>query len=410
MLKKICLSIILNGRNYCQSTVIKSRPLEGIRILDMTRIVAGPYCSMILADMGADVIKVEKPNTGDESRRFGPPFADIPEYGLLSLYFIALNRNKRSMSLDFQTPTGKKILCQLVETSHVFIENYVPGTLDKYGLGYENLRKINEKLIYCSISGYGTKGPWCKKPGYDIIAASLGGLLNATGKVEPVKVAVPVTDLMTGMYAHGAILAALHRGLGDKIECDLMSTQLSMMINLGSNYLNSGIQTKRWGTEHESIVPYKAFKTLDGFFTLGAGSDCQFKSFCELIHRPELAKDERFMTNVSRVKYRDQLYRIIEPILASKTNCEWTNTFNGAPFPCGSAFNNEHSKAINIVQEIDCTYNIKLKLVGPAVTFQNTSNKIIREPPLLGQHTDEILKSLGLDVNEISKLRTEGVV
>ncbi|XP_050420377.1 succinate--hydroxymethylglutarate CoA-transferase [Adelges cooleyi] len=414
----LCQQRGLTNRTYCQAvgTGSKSRPLEGIRVLDMTRIAAGPYCTMILADMGADVIKVERPGIGDESRRFGPPFAQVPDHGPLSWYFMALNRNKRSVTLDFRTPSGKKLLRRMVESSHVLVENYVPGTLDRHGLGYEDMRKVNEKLVYCSISGYGSKGPWHKKPGYDVIAASIGGFLNATGHAEPAKAAVPVTDLMTGMYAHGAILAALHRGTGDKIDCDLLSTQLSMMINLASNYLNAGIQTKRWGTEHESVVPYKAFKTNDGFFTFGAASNAQFLSFCQKICLPELAVDERFASNAARVEHRQQLYEIIEPILASKTNSEWVEVFDGVPFPFGpvndmtQAFNNEHVKDIGLVQELDCSYGVKVKMVGPAVTFKDTSNAVTKEPPLLGQHTDEVLISLGYDTNEIDQWRSEGVV
>ncbi|XP_060834028.1 succinate--hydroxymethylglutarate CoA-transferase [Rhopalosiphum padi] len=397
------------------------RPLDGVRVVDMSRVAAGPYCAMVLADMGADVIKVERPVAGDDSRRYGPPFVDVCGDGgsgesRMSLYFVSLNRNKRSVCVDFRQPDGKAIIRKLVERSHVLIENYIPGTLDRHGIGYEDLRKINQKLVFCSITGYGSKGPWNQKPGYDVIAASIGGLMNATGDAVPAKCAIPITDLMTGMYAHGAILAALYRGVGDKIDCDLLSTQLSMMFNLGSNYLNAGMLTKRWGTEHESVVPYKAFKTSNGFLTLGTGNDGQFKSFCDRISIPELATDERFVDNECRVKNREQLYNIIEPILKSKTNEEWMNIFEGVPFPYGpvndmkQAFNNEHVKDINIVQDIDCSYNAKLKIVGPAVTFKNSSNLIRKEPPLLGQHTNEILTSLGYSTKEIELLRSKTVI
>ncbi|VVC35457.1 Hypothetical protein CINCED_3A025250 [Cinara cedri] len=397
----------------------RSRPLNGVRVVDMTRVAAGPYCSMILADMGADVIKIERPGTGDDSRSFGPPFVDVrgpSNDDRLSLYFVALNRNKRSVCVDFRRPEGRRIVRELAGRSHVLVENYVPGTLDRHGIGYDDLREINEKLVYCSITGYGSKGPWKQKPGYDVIAASIGGLMNATGDETPSKVAVPVTDLMTGMYAHGAILAALYRGIGEKIDCDLLSTQLSMMINLGSNYLNAGMHTKRWGTEHESLVPYKAFKTSNGFLTLGTGNDVQFRSFCDRISIPELAADEKYATNACRVKNRELLYKVIEPILKTKTNEEWMTIFEGVPFPCGpvndmaQAFSNEHVKEIGIVQDFDCSYNKKLKMVGPAVTFKNSGNEILREPPLLGQHTDEVLTSLGYSTEYIESLRSKNVI
>ncbi|CAH1722332.1 unnamed protein product [Aphis gossypii] len=397
------------------------RPLDGVRVVDMSRVAAGPYCAMVLADMGADVIKIERPVAGDDSRGYGPPYVDVCGDGgrgesRMSLYFVSLNRNKRSVCVDFRHPDGKAIVRKLVERSHVLIENYIPGTLDRHGIGYEDLRKINQKLVFCSITGYGSKGPWSQKPGYDVIAASIGGLINATGDAVPAKCAIPITDLMTGMYAHGAILAALYRGVGDKIDCDLLSTQLSMMFNLGSNYLNAGMLTKRWGTEHESVVPYKAFKTSNGFLTFGTGNEAQYKSFCDRISMPELTTDERFVNNECRVKNREELYKIIEPLLESKTNEEWMKIFEGVPFPVGpvndmkQAFNNEHVKDINIVQEIDCSYNAKLKIVGPAVTFKNSSNLIRREPPLLGQHTNEVLTSLGYSTKEIELLRSKTVI
>lgn len=268
-----CKKLIPTLRRYSTALDPLKYPLAGVRVLDLTRIIAGPYCSQILADLGADVIKVEKPFTGDESRKWGPPFL---KNSTDSVYFLACNRNKRSICVDLKS--GLEVIHDLARTSDVLIENYVPGKLNKLGLGYEVMKKVAPGLIYCSITGFGSKGPYKERAGYDVIAASVGGLLHITGeKSTPSKVGVAMTDIATGLYAHGAILAALlHRektGQGQKIDVDLLSTQVACLINVGVNYLNANEEASRWGTEHVSIVPYATFKTRDGFFTIGAGSD-----------------------------------------------------------------------------------------------------------------------------------------
>ncbi|CAH0557167.1 unnamed protein product [Brassicogethes aeneus] len=378
-------------------------PLEGIRVLDLTRIVAGPYCTMILSDLGAEVIKIERPGAGDEARKWGPPFIrNTPE----SCYFIALNRNKKSICVDLKSKSGQELLYELAKESDVLVENYVPGKLSELNLGYDKLKEIAPQLIYCSITGYGPTGPYSKKPGYDVIAASVGGLLHITGPQngEPVKVGVAVTDLATGLYAHGAIMAALIKRTktkcGQKIDCNLLSTQVASLINIGSNYLNANKEASRWGTAHESIVPYEAFPTKDGYFTIGTGSDKQFKDFCERINKPELSENKKFLTNKLRVKNRGELLKTLRECLIQKTNKEWFKIFEGAQFPCGpintlqETFNDEHIKSIGLVKTMEHPIAGEIKVVGPPVEFSEGGNIVRNPPPTLGQHTDEILRDI----------------
>lgn len=395
-------------------------PLSGIRIIDLTRIVAGPYCTMILGDMGADVIKVERPGGGDEARKWGPPFIGTSNE---TCYFICLNRNKKSVCIDLKSSKGQGILYDLAKKSDVLIENYVPGKLDELNLGYEHIKKVAPHLIYCSITGYGSEGPYKQKPGYDVIAASLGGFLHITGPEngEPVKAGVAVTDLSTGLYAHGAILAALIQrmktGVGQKIDANLLSTQLASLINIGSNYLNAGKEAKRWGTAHESIVPYEAFPTKDGFYTIGTGSDKQFQDLCNRINMPDIARDSKYLTNALRVKHRKELITLLRSVLVTKTNTEWTILFEGATFPCGAvnslkeAFNDRHIKSIGLVEEMNHPTAGKIRFVGPPVKFSSGGNKVRSAPPTLGQHTNEVLKDiLGYNSDKILELKSKGVI
>lgn len=406
-------------RNY--STNFKNDyPLSDIRILDLTRIVAGPYCTMILGDLGADVIKIEKPFNGDESRNWGPPYANGTSE---SCYFIALNRNKRSLCVDLKSKEGRQIIYELCKKSDVLIENYVPGKLDEMDLGYEKIKKISPSLIYCSITGYGPKGPYSSRPGYDVIAASIGGFLHITGPENggPIKAGVAVTDLATGLYAHGAIMAALIRrtktGLGQKIDCNLLSTQIASLINIGSNYLNAGKEAKRWGTAHESIVPYQTFSTSDGYLTIGTGSEAQFKDLCRRLDKMELIEDERFTSNADRVKNRNELIAILQNVLKNKSKREWMEIFCNASFPCGpvntlsEVFDDEHVKAIGLIEEIEHPEAGTIKLVGQPVNYEGNVTKIQLPPPTLGQHTDDVLRNLlNYDSTEIERLFKEGIV
>ncbi|CAG9767628.1 unnamed protein product [Ceutorhynchus assimilis] len=391
------------GRSINKSITrsLHASPLEGIRILDMTRIVAGPHCTMVLGDLGAEVIKIEKPGSGDEARLYGPPFINDTKD---SAYFVALNRNKKSICINTQSKEGREIIYSLAKMSDVLVENFVPGKLDKLQLGYSDLKKIAPQLIYCSITGFGPEGPYRTRPGYDLIASSIGGLVHITGPQdgEPCKVGVAMVDLATGLYAHGAILAALIKrsktGKGQKIDCNLLSTQLATLINIGSNYLNAGEEAVRWGTAHPSIVPYQAFPTKDGYYTIGAGSDKQFLEFCNLIDHANLASNEKFLSNKERVQNRQELIEVLTKIIVKKTNEEWQAIFANSSFPNGpvnnleAAFDDPHVKHIDIVKTLDYAEG-KIKLVGPAVTYSQGGNEIRSPPPTLGQHTNEVLSN-----------------
>ncbi|XP_062545510.1 succinate--hydroxymethylglutarate CoA-transferase [Armigeres subalbatus] len=376
-------------------------PLDGIKILDLTRIVAGPYCTMVLSDLGAEVYKIERPFQGDESRKWGPPFL---KDSVDSVYFMASNRNKKSVCVDLKT--GKDVIYDLARKCDVLVENYVPGKLDEFGLGYEDLKVVAPSLIYCSITGYGSVGPYRNKPGYDVIAASMGGLLHITGNEDgpPTKVGVAITDIATGLYAHGAILAALFQrsktNRGQKIDVNLLSTQVACLINVASNYLNAGKEAKRWGTAHESIVPYEAFPTSDGHITIGCGSDAQFESLCNHLQIKEVAKDDRFVTNQTRVKHRKELIAILAPIIQKRSSAEWMNIFVDAPFPVGpinnmaEVFQDPHVQAIELVRSLDHPTAGEVKVVGPPVVYSEGSNLARTAPPLLGEHTDQVLRDL----------------
>jgi succinate--hydroxymethylglutarate CoA-transferase len=381
-------------------------PLHGVKILDLTRIIAGPYCTMVLSDLGADVIKVEKPFVGDDSRKWGPPFLNNSED---SVYFLACNRNKRSVCIDLKK--GLDLIYELATKCDVLIENYVPGKLDQMKLGYEDVRKVAPSIIYCSITGFGSVGPYAKRPGYDVIAASMGGLLHITGEQEgdPVKVGVAITDIATGLYAHGAILAALYQrsktDKGTKIDVDLFSTQIACLINVGVNYLNAGKEAKRWGTQHESIVPYSAFKTKNGYLTVGAGNDNQYRNLCQLLSAPELIENPKFKDNQKRVENRRELVGTLSGIFKNQTNEYWMDKFREATFPCApinnmqQVFNDPHVKSIDLVKKLKHKTAGDVKVVGPPVVFSDALNSVRFAPPILGQHTDQVLKEY-LDYND----------
>lgn len=416
-----CGSKVFRSRHrYISSHVTddKQFPLDGIRILDLTRIIAGPFCTMILSDLGADVIKVERPHAGDESRKWGPPFL---QNSTDSVYFMAANRNKRSICVDLKR--GQDIIIELAKQCDVLVENYIPGKLDEYNLSYDKLKIHCPSLIYCSVTGYGSTGPYAKRPGYDVIAASMGGLLHITGNQDgpPAKVGVAMTDIATGLYAHGAILAALYQrvktGTGQKIDVNLLSTQVATLINVASNYLNAGKEAKRWGTEHESIVPYQAFKTKSGYLTVGAGSDLQFRALCTYLKIPAVATDEKFKTNTERVENRIELNDILTKIFTTKTNDEWMTIFDKAPFPVGpinsmaEVFNDRHVREIELVKELPHPVAGSVKLVGPPVVYSGSKNMAQSAPPIMGQHTVEVLKDLlGYDDDKLRYLKEKKII
>ncbi|KZV92574.1 CAIB/BAIF family enzyme [Exidia glandulosa HHB12029] len=406
-------------------------PLRGVRILDLTRVLAGPTATMLLADLGADVIKVEEPTKGDDTRSWAPPSAPISDGAPAtsshlppeSAYFLAVNRNKRSITLDLKSEEGLKIAHQLAKRADVLVENYVVGKLEKMGLGYEQLRAMNEGLIYVSITGYGQTGPYAPAAGYDVIIEGEAGLMHITGEPDgpPCKVGVAATDIATGLYAHGAVMAALlsraKTGQGCWVDCNLFESQIAGLANIASNYLISGAEASRHGTAHPSIVPYQVFPCKDGFIMIGAGNDKQFATFSDrILEDSSVATDPRFATNAARVANRDILVPLVEEKMKQHGREHWLEKFKGLGIPYGPINNIkqtfEHPQAVarGVVQEVEHPRAGKIKLVGPAVAYNGKKMPIERPPPWLSQHTDEILGELGYSETDIAELRRNKVV
>ncbi|PSN66933.1 CAIB/BAIF family protein [Corynespora cassiicola Philippines] len=405
-----------------------SLPLAGIKVLDMTRVLAGPYCTQILGDLGGDVIKIEHPTRGDDTRAWGPPYAKYSQDDLdgpgESAYYLAVNRNKRSIGLSFAHPAGVDILHRLVKECDVLVENYLPGSLGKYAMDYETVSKINPGLVYASITGYGQTGPYRNRAGYDVMVEAEFGLMHITGARDgpPVKVGVAVTDLTTGLYTSNSIMAALlnriKSGRGQHIDVALSDCQVATLANIASSTLISGKRDSgRWGTSHPSIVPYKAFKTSDGDILLGGGNDRLYGVLCNRIGKPEWILDDRFKTNALRVKHRDTLEELIEAETRKKTTQEWLEILEGCGMPYAAindvqdTLNHEHVLARDMVKEVDHPACGPIKLVNTPVKWSESTPGIRTPPPTLGQHTDEILKdTLGMSEGDVAALRGEGVV
>ncbi|KAK8220680.1 CAIB/BAIF family enzyme [Phyllosticta capitalensis] len=402
-------------------------PLAGIRVLDMTRVLAGPYCTQILGDLGAQVIKIEHPVRGDDTRAWGPPYAkyqtdDIHGPGE-SAYFLSVNRNKKSLGLSFAHPAGVEVLHKLAKECDVLVENYLPGALKKYNMDYDSIAKVNPSLIYASITGYGQTGPYSNRAGYDVMVEAEMGLMHITGSRDgpPVKVGVAVTDLTTGLYTSNSIMAALlgriRTGKGQHIDVALSDCQVATLANIASSALISGKKDSgRWGTAHPSIVPYRAFKTADGDILLGGGNDRLYGVLCERIGKPEWTTDARFSTNAIRVKNRDVLEEMIEKETQRKTTQEWLEIFEGSGMPYAAindiqgTFNHSHVLARNMVAEVEHSQCGPIKLVNTPVKYSHSAPGIRTPPPTLGQHTDEVLQEVGLSKAEVKRLRSEGVV
>ena len=376
------------------------QPLQGIRVLDLSRVLAGPYCTMVLGDLGADVIKVEPPE-GDETRGWGPPFA-----GGESAYYLCVNRNKRGIVINLKTDEGKKILRDLALRSDVLVENFRPGTLEKFGLDFTTLHEINPKLIYCSITGFGQTGSMKDKPGYDFMIQALGGLMSITGEPEgePMKTGVAVVDLFAGQNAIIAILAALQArtltGRGQHLDISLFDSQLGWLANVASNYLISGKLPKRHGNAHANIVPYQSFQASDGWFAIAVGNDKQFVRLCEMLGKPEIAADEKFATNSGRVRNRVEIIPLLASIFKDASVFEWLTKLNEAEIPCGPIQNFEQVFSMPTVKEREMLVKMdhptigKLPLVGSPLKMSDTPVQYRLHQPLMGEHTQEVLREL----------------
>ncbi|XP_072709654.1 succinyl-CoA:glutarate CoA-transferase isoform X5 [Ciconia boyciana] len=394
------------------------KPLDGVKILDLTRVLAGPFATMNLGDLGAEVIKVERPGAGDDTRAWGPPFA-----GTESVYFLSVNRNKKSIAINMKDSKGAKLIRELAAVSDVFVENYIPGKLAEMGLGYEDVKKIAPHIVYCSITGYGQTGPMVQRGGYDSIAAAVSGLMHITGHEdgEPVRPGVAMTDLATGLYTYGAIMAGLLQryktGKGLHIDCNLLSSQVACLTHVAANYLNGKVEAKRWGTAHGSIVPYQAFKTKDGYIVVGAGNDQQFVTVCKILNLPEVSKDSRYKTNTLRVQNRKELIDILSTRFSEKATIEWLHLFEGSGIPYGpinnmqQVFSDPQVLHNGLVMEMNHPTAGRIAVPGPGVRYSEFAVSHPKPPPLVGQHTVEILKGmLGYEDDAIEELLRTGAV
>ena len=404
-----------------------SGPLNGLRVLDLTRILAGPTCTQLLGDLGADVIKIERPGDGDDTRKWGPPFlkdedgAETTE----SAYYLCTNRNKRSLTVDIAKPEGQALIGRLLERCDILVENFKVGGLAKFGLGFGDLKDRFPRLIYCSITGFGQTGPYAPRAGYDFLAQGMGGIMSITGEPdgEPVKVGVGIADVMCGMYAVSAILAAVHHrergGTGQHIDLALLDTQVAWLINEGLNYLTSGVAPRRLGNEHPNIVPYKVLPCADGHFILAVGNDAQFRRFCDFAGAAELADDPAYVTNAQRVRNREALYALLPDITRRKSQAEWVDGLAKLGVPSSPVHTIDQVFADPQVRDRGMKVSVPYPgargghadLIGNPIKFSATPIEYRQHPPRVGQDTEVVLgELLDLGPDDVAALRAKGII
>jgi formyl-CoA transferase len=393
-------------------------PLGDLKVVDLTRVLAGPYLTMMLGDMGADVVKIEQPGTGDDTRRWGPPFVEGE-----STYYLAVNRNKRSITLNLKHPRCREILLGMIRDADILVENFKVGTMERLGLGYEDvLRPLNPRLVYASVTGYGRTGPYAERPGYDYMGQAMGGIMSVTGEPggEPMKYGVAIADLTTAMTGCAAILAAIHHrdrsGLGQRVDLSLLETVVGWLIHLATDYFVSGQLPPRIGNNHSSIVPYQVFKASDRYFAFGALNDRQFRDFALVLGHPEWMTDPRFATNPQRVAHRAALVPLIEGVLADRTASDWVDALLAVGVPAGpvnnvaEVFEDPQVLARNMRIDVPHPKLGNVRMAGIPYKHGDTPATVRRHPPMLGEHTDEVLRERGVSDNEIAQLRQEGAL
>jgi len=395
-------------------------PLTGLRVLDLTRVLAGPTCTQMLGDLGAEVIKIERPEAGDDTRGFAPPFVPNTKE---SAYFVGVNRNKKSVTLDIAKPEGQAIIHKLLEHCDILVENFKVGALAKYGLGYEQLAKTHPRLIYCSITGFGQTGPYAPRPGYDALIQAMGGVMSLTGEPNgsPQKVGVPVADLFAGLYGCIGILAAVnHRnstGQGQQIDIGMLDTHVAWLANQGMNYLATGENPARLGNQHPNIAPYQEFPTKDGYIILAVGNDPTFERFCKAFGQEALLADPRFATNPIRVQNRQLVTDTLTPVMKSKTTAEWIDALEALKIGCGpintleQVFADPHVQAREMVVEMAHGSGETVKVIANPVKLSATPPSYRSAPPVLGEHTNAVLTDvLKMSAAEIAALKDKGIL
>jgi formyl-CoA transferase len=393
------------------------RPLSGLRVLDLSRVLAGPYCAMLLGDLGAEVIKVEEPTRGDETRTWGPPYV-----GGESGYYMGINRNKRGMTLNLKHPDALPVFDRLIVRSDILIQNFKAGTLERLGRGDEVLERLNSRLIRLAISGFGPDGPYRDRPAYDFVLQAMVGLMSITGEPngEPMRLGVAVVDVVTALYGALGVLGALHAreqsGLGQRVDVSLLESGVAMLVNIASNYLNSGTAPARHGNAHANIVPYQTFRASNGYIAVAIGNDGQYAKLCDILGNSGLATDEKYATNKARVSNRQQLVPILQDYFSRNTVGHWTDAMLAAGLPAGpintvdQVFEDPQVLARDMVKRIAHPTAGTIGMVGFPFKFSRNLAGIDRHPPLLGEHTGEILAEIGYGATDIERLRAEGAV